>query len=152
VKLTLQKEIQILKEVSLFRSMKTDELKILAFTAKNYIFEPGEIIVNEGDEGDEAFIIYSGQVEVSRRGSEGGSITLNILGAGDMFGELALFGEGFRTATVKAIEETFVAVISKERLYEIIREFPDIGIEMLRVQTQRFRMAENRLIDHMGKK
>ena len=152
MKLTLQKEIQILKEVSLFRSMKTDELKILAFTAKNYIFEPGEIIVNEGDEGDEAFIIYSGQVEVSRRGSEGGSITLNILGAGDMFGELALFGEGFRTATVKAIEETFVAVISKERLYEIIREFPDIGIEMLRVQTQRFRMAENRLIDHMGKK
>jgi CRP-like cAMP-binding protein len=69
-----------------------------------------------------------------------------MLGPGEMFGELALFGTGVRTASVKAADETTVAMISKEKLYQIIKEYPDVAIEMLKVQTQRFARAEARLM------
>src|SRR5208283_2608153 len=118
--ITLQKEVQLLKEVSLFSKMKPEELRIIALTTDNFIYEAGEVIVEEGDEGDEAYIIYSGKVEVYRKGYDGKKVVINELGPGEIFGELALFGDGFRTASVQAIEESFVAVISKEKLYEII--------------------------------
>lgn len=63
-----------------------------------------------------------------------------------MFDELAFFGNESRTASVKALEETLVSVLSKEKLYEIVRVFPDIGIEMIKVITERFAKMENRLI------
>jgi CRP/FNR family cyclic AMP-dependent transcriptional regulator len=146
MKISLAGEIQLLKTVSLFRALKEEELKIIALTTDNIIYEPGEAIVTEGDEGGEAFVIYTGSVEVYRRTPAGRQVRLNQLGPGGVFGELALFGNGLRTASVKAVEETLVSVISKERLYEIIRAFPDVGIELLKAVTERFARVENRLL------
>ena len=147
--ITLQKEIQLLKTVSLFRTLKEEELKIIILTTEDIIYEPGEVIVNEGDEGNEAYIIYAGSVEVYRKAGDGNPVILNKMGPGGMFGELALFGNGVRTASVKAVEETLVSVISGEKLYEIIRAFPDIAIEILKALTERFAKVENRLIRSM---
>jgi CRP/FNR family transcriptional regulator, cyclic AMP receptor protein len=147
MKITLQEELRLLKDVSLFSNLKPAEHKIIAMIMTHVIYEPGEVIVNIGDEGDEAYIVYSGEVEVYRTLTDGKIISLNILGVGEMFGELALFGDGLRTASVKALEETLTAVIAREKLYEIIREFPDIAIELLKVQTRRFDRAENRLME-----
>jgi CRP-like cAMP-binding protein len=146
MKITLAEEIKFLRNVPLFSKMNPEELKILALTTDTVIYEDGEVIFTEGDEGNEACIIYSGSVEVYRRSTEGKLIPLNMLGPGEMFGELALFGAGVRTASVKAAEETTVAMISKEKLYQIIKEYPDVAIEMLKVQTQRFARAEARLM------
>jgi CRP-like cAMP-binding protein len=146
MKITLAEEIKFLRNVPLFSKMNPEELKILALTTDTVIYEDGEVIFTEGDEGNEACIIYSGSVEVYRRSTEGKLIPLNMLGPGEMFGELALFGTGVRTASVKAAEETTVAMISKEKLYQIIKEYPDVAIEMLKVQTQRFARAEARLM------
>ena len=139
----------MLKTVSLFHTLKERELKIITLTIENIIYEPWEVIVNEGDEGSEAYIIYTGYVEVYRKAGDGKLISLNKMGPGGMFGELALFGNGYRTASVKAVEDTLVSVISKEKLYEIIRAFPDIAIEMLKAITERFAKVENRLMRSM---
>jgi len=151
MKLTTEKEIQYLRKTPLFQSLKSDELKIVSLAMRNVIYEQGEMIINEGDEGDEAYIIYSGEVEVFRL-LEGKTVIMNKLGEGEMFGELALFGEGFRSASVRASKETLVGVISKEKLYEIIREFPDIAIQILKVQAQRFSRTENRLMEFLKEK
>jgi CRP-like cAMP-binding protein len=146
MKISLAGEIQRLKTVPLFQTLKEEELKLIALTTENIIYEPGEVIVKEGDEGGEAYIILAGSVEVFRKTDAGELMRLNKMGPGGMFGELALFGKGLRTASVEAVEETLVSVISKERLYEIIRTFPDIGIEMLKAITERFARVEDRLM------
>jgi CRP/FNR family transcriptional regulator len=151
MKITTQEEIQNLRKVPLFQNLKPSELKIISLSMKNFIFEAGEVIVREGDEGDEAYIIYSGQVKVYRSLNHDHSFSLIELGPGEMFGEMALFGDGLRNASVKAVKETLVGVISKERLYEIIREFPDIAIGILKIQTQRFSRAENLLMEFIKK-
>ena len=149
MKITPELEMQYLRNVELFVNLRSEELKIISLATQNLIYEQGEVIIAEGDEGDEAYVIYSGEVEVYRALGDGKTVSLNRLGPGEMFGELALFGEGFRSATVKALTETLVAVITRDKLYEILREFPDIAIEMLKVQTQRFFRAENRLIEQL---
>jgi CRP/FNR family transcriptional regulator len=151
MKITTEEELQKLRNVPLFRKLKPSELKIVALSMETFIFGAGEVIVQEGDEGDEAYIIYSGQVKVYRALNQERSVILNELGPGEMFGEMALFGDGWRTASVQAVRETLVGVISKERLYEIIREFPDIALGMLKIQTQRFSRAENLLLDFIKK-
>jgi CRP/FNR family transcriptional regulator len=147
VKITIDEEIQQLKKVPLFQNLKPAELKIISLSMENCIFQTGDVIVNERDEGDEAYIIYSGRVEIYRTVANGKLVSLNFLGPGEIFGEMALFGDGFRTASVKAVRETVVAVMTKEKMYDILREFPEIGIEMLKVQTQRFSRVENRLME-----
>ncbi|MHB8108619.1 MAG: cyclic nucleotide-binding domain-containing protein [Syntrophorhabdaceae bacterium] len=147
--ITLPERIRLLKSASLFRTLKEEELRIIILATEDVIWEPGEVIVHERDEGGEAYIIYAGSVEVYRRARDGKDISLNKLGPGCMFGELALFGSGLRTASVKAVEETLVSVLSRERVYEIIRAFPDIAIEMLRSLTERFAKTEDRLIGSM---
>lgn len=147
MKITIDEEIQQLKKVPLFQNLKPAELKIISLSMENCIFQTGDVIVNERDEGDEAYIIYSGRVEIYRTVANGKLVSLNFLGPGEIFGEMALFGDGFRTASVKAVRETVVAVMTKEKMYDILREFPEIGIEMLKVQTQRFSRVENRLME-----
>lgn len=151
MKITLHEELRLLKEISLFRNLKPAEHKIIAMTMRHVIYEAGEVVVKEGDEGDDAYIVYSGAVEVFRTLPGGKAVSLNILGAGEMFGELALFEDGLRTASVKALEETATAVITREKLYDILREFPDIAIELLKVQTRRFVRADRRLMESLSK-
>ncbi len=150
MKMTAQEEIRNLRKVPLFQNLKLSELRMLSLVMKNVIFEVGELILKEGDEGDEAYIIHSGRVKVYREAAAGNVVPLNELGSGEMFGEMALFGDGFRTASVKAIEETLVGVMTKETWVEILLEFPEIAVEMLKVQTQRFLRSENRWIELMN--
>jgi len=154
MKIPIEEEIGLLRKVPLFQNLKPEELKIISLAMENFIYDKDEIILHEGDEGDEAFVIYSGKAEVYKKSPEGKELYLNSLGPGDIFGELAIFGEGFRSASVRAVTEILVGSITKDKLFEIIREFPDIAIELLKVQTQRFFRAENRLMQFLkdGKK
>jgi uncharacterized protein (TIGR02266 family) len=78
-------------------------------------YEDGEVIIREGTSGDWVYFVISGNVEVSRAMGEK-RIILGILDPGEIFGELAFFGAGKRTATVKAIGETTVGIIDRVHL------------------------------------
>ena len=80
-------------------------------------FAAGTAIVEEGAWGDAAYIIVKGTCEVTK--SIGGKPTvLRRLGPGDVFGETAILSGNVRTATVRAIDETTVRVVTRERLQE----------------------------------
>ena len=75
------------------------------------LFHPGEAIVTEGDAGDTAYIIEQGHCEVYKS-IDGTRTLLRRLGPGDVFGEMAVFTQGTRTATVVATGEVLVKVIT----------------------------------------
>lgn len=151
MKTSARTEIQSLKSAPLFRSLKPMELRVISLAMENVIFEAGEIIFQEGDEGEEAYIILAGEVEVYQPLGADGAFTLNILTQGEIFGEMALFGDGSRMASVKATRETLAGMLTKEKLYGIIQEFPQIAIQMLKVLTRRLRQAEKRLLECLQK-
>lgn len=91
--------VNALKRVPIFSDLSDEEIGKIARLFKPRQFAPGDTIVREGLGGAAFFIIVSGQAVVTARGKQ-----LAILGPGDYFGEIALFDEGIRTATVAASE------------------------------------------------
>ncbi|MCP4661967.1 MAG: cyclic nucleotide-binding domain-containing protein, partial [bacterium] len=78
-------------------------------------FAPGSTIVSEGEDGDAAYIIVEGRcAAVRERGSK--KVVLRELGPGDVFGETAVFSAARRTATVEALDEVTVTVVTRETL------------------------------------
>ncbi|PYN02355.1 MAG: hypothetical protein DME07_10830 [Candidatus Rokuibacteriota bacterium] len=95
-------------------------------------FKRGEIIFKEGDDArDEAFVIHSGTVEI-RRSFDGVEKVLNRIGEGEPLGEIGLFRKGPRSATAAAAEDVELLVIKDERLEWLVRNRPQLAIELLR--------------------
>jgi len=111
-------------------------------------YQDGEVIFNECDVGKEMFIIQSGKVKVTKkimRETEEMETTLAILKKGDFFGEMALFEDRPRSATVMAMGKTRVLVIDKERLKSLIRENPDFALKMLKEMSHRIREIDDQV-------
>jgi CRP-like cAMP-binding protein len=88
------------------------------------IFKKGELFFQEGDTGSVAYIIHSGIVEVSKKGKDKKKVILANLEPGDIFGEMCLITGQERAATVTALEDTTVTLISREGLESVLRDNP----------------------------
>lgn len=77
-------------------------------------YEAGEVIIQEGEVAETAYVIIDGSCEVSRVGDDGGEQRLRVMDAGEVFGETAIFAGVRRTATVRALEPTKVGVITRD--------------------------------------
>jgi rhodanese-related sulfurtransferase len=96
-------------------------------------FKPGDVIFKEGaDPNDEAYVIHAGSVEI-RRNFDGSERVLNRIGEGEPLGEMALFrGGARRSATAVAADDVELLVIKEERLEWLIRNRPQVAIELLK--------------------
>src|SRR3954470_31014 len=92
-----------LRALPLLAHASSEFLDDVAGQFRSVRFEAGEAIVNEGEPGNEFFVIGQGTAEVTHVGNSGIKLRANILGAGESFGEGALLGNDFRTATVRAV-------------------------------------------------
>jgi len=84
-------------------------------TATQYM-KKGQVVFHEGSRSDFAFIIENGQVEVSRRRKDGNVEVLDILGRNEIFGAMGMVDGGPRTATITALENSKVTMITREDL------------------------------------
>lgn len=99
-------------------------------------FKTGQTVFLEGDLSDEMYIIKSGRVELVREMGDS-TIVLSTLGTNEFFGEMALFGEPRRTATVRAVEDTEIFVISKKMLEAQFKLVPEWLVVMIKTIAQR---------------
>ncbi len=99
-------------------------------------FKSGEVICNEGDDGHDMFIIKSGNIEVLKEVGEE-SMVLAKLGPKEFFGEMALFGVNKRTATVRALTDAEVVVVTKNMLETQYRKVPDWLVSMIKTLASR---------------
>jgi len=136
--------IDFLKRVSMFEDLDQKSLEAIANAAVEQRYEPGQDIVRQGDTGVGAFIIRSGKVDVIQ--DRGGKETkLSTLGAGEVFGEMALLDEFPRSATVRAVEPTTALGIQRWHFRGILESHPQIALALLPMLTRRIRNAEHML-------
>jgi len=108
--------------------------------------EDGELIVEEGQEGRDMFVIQSGQVRITKRVGKR-EITLATLGKGDFFGEMSLLESMARDADARAIGPTRLLVIQPGGLLMRIRRDPTFAFEMLHRLSSRLRAQNARLVE-----
>ena len=134
--MSLKEEVELLQRIPLFQHIEPAKLKLLAFTSERVAFEAGHVLFKEGDMGDAAYIIMEGAAEVTVA-SPAGPVVVANLGRNAFVGEIAILCDVPRTATVKAASELVTLRISKELFFRLIVEFPQIGIEIMRVLAER---------------
>jgi len=148
--MTLNKEAELLKDLPLFSKVDLAKLKLLAFTSERLTYDDNQIIFNEGDEGDAAYIILSGTAVVSiAQGSK--ELELDRINKGGFVGDISLLCDVPRTATITAQNSLTALQIKKDTFFNLITEFPEIAIEMMRVLASRLDNTNKQLRDANSK-
>jgi CRP-like cAMP-binding protein len=134
---SLQRDVETLRNIPLFAGLPTARLKLIAYTAEVVRFEPGEVIVKQGDPADAVFIVAEGEAEVWLKDADDRPIHLATLGAHSLFGETAVLCRSRRTATVQAKDRVVTFKISAQVFLDLVRQSPDIGMQVMTVLAQR---------------
>jgi CRP-like cAMP-binding protein len=124
----------------LFKGLTQQQLERLERLAHRRHYEPGEVIVHEGQGGIAFFILTSGKAVVTRTGRDGQAHELRTVGPGGVFGEMALFTDRPRSATITATEPTDCLALHRLEFLDELRRSPDVALKLL--DTLAARLAE----------
>ncbi|TFG94014.1 MAG: cyclic nucleotide-binding domain-containing protein, partial [Myxococcales bacterium] len=105
---------------------------------------PGEVVFDEGEPGDELFVVQSGEIELTRRGL-GGPRRIASFRAGDFFGEISALEGTRRSARAVAVGPACVLRLDRGTLEAMCVSEPEIALRLIRGLAQRLLDAEQRL-------
>jgi CRP-like cAMP-binding protein len=136
---TIEKTV-ILKNIGVFARIPAETLIDLAALVAEIRSSAGQLIINKGDAGDCLYIIVGGTVRV-----HDGTSTINHLGVGDVFGEMALLEPEPRSASVTAVEDTHLLRLDQEAFYRLTEDRIEMVRGIVRVLSHRLRSSVNDL-------
>ncbi len=135
----------LLRRVPVFASLTDGDLARVADVAVPRHFAAGEVIFREGDDSNTCYVVRLGKARAIRGHTDGRTITLANFGPGDIFGELAMFDNERRSATVETLEPTDVIAILGGDMRRLMREQPEIAVRLNTALAQRLRATNERL-------
>lgn len=133
-----------LKQVPLFEGLSNEDLMFLCGMISQLRIVKGEILFNEGNEGEEAYVIKEGQIQIYKTVT-GREVHLALRGPGEVIGEVSLLEAVPRTASGRAQEDSLLFVITHEQLDRLLSASPSAAITMLHTVTARLKSSEQML-------
>jgi CRP-like cAMP-binding protein len=137
--------LELLTRVPVFSTLETEDLQRIAQLAVPRRFEAGQMVFREGDASDTCYIVHTGHTRAVHQHGDGRIIALATFGPGDIFGELALFEDELRSATVEALEQTTAVAVLGPDMRRLMGEHPQIAMRLLIALGRRLREANERL-------
>jgi CRP-like cAMP-binding protein len=137
----------ILSGHEFFRGMPVQLLQRLASHARQVHYPAGRRIFSKGDEGHGLLAVLSGVVKISVPSEDGKEIVLNLIGANEIFGEIALLDGGARTADATALTECELLCLDRRDVLAILMENPTVSIKLLEVVCGRLRRTSQQVED-----
>ncbi len=142
--MSLDQEVEVLRQIPIFANIDTAKLKLLCFASERLTYEQGQALFKQGDVGDSAYIIIEGEANVVVD-SPSGPISVAVLKRNDIVGEIAILCDVPRTAAVEAASELVTLKITKELFFRMITDFPEMGVEIMRVLAHRLEKTTQQL-------
>lgn len=136
---------QLLARVPVFETLADDDLARVAEVAIPRGFSGGEVIFREGDRSDTCYVVRRGHARAVREHPDGRTISLAHFGPGDIFGELAMFDDESRSATVEALDDLEALAITGPDMRRLLREHPGMAVKLVTSLGRRLRDANQRL-------
>lgn len=135
----------LLGRVPVFSTLERADLERIAEVSVPRTFEPGQAVFREGDASDTCYVVREGHGRAIRTHGDGRTITLASFGPGDFFGELAMFEDELRSATVEAIERMSVIGVLGPDMRRLMSEHPQIAMRLVISLGRRLRETNERL-------
>ncbi|CCQ73515.1 Putative ABC transporter related protein [Magnetospira sp. QH-2] len=129
-------QAEVLARLPFFAAMDRSTLKLIAFTSEQLTYEPGELLIRQGDFGTNAYVTLEGAVDITVNAPDG-EMKVAELGSGEMIGELALLCEIPRTANVKATTKVTALSISKDTFTKLVLQNSAMAAELSKVVASR---------------
>lgn len=129
--MTLQRDVEILRNIPLFQNIDPAKLKLLAFTSEHLEFAEGDVMCRQGEPGDSAYILLEGSATVEVELESGQILQVAELSQNDIVGEIAILCDVPRTATVRASARSVTLRISKDGFFNLVTQFPQVGVEIM---------------------
>jgi CRP-like cAMP-binding protein len=133
------KLIHQIARIPLFQGLDRKHYDQLAMIVTDRVFQKGETIFGEEDEGTGFYVVLSGRVKIFKLSPEGKEQILHIFGPGEPIGEVAVFTGRRFPASAEALEETRAFFFARKEFMDLIRRDPSLALNMLAVLSQRLR-------------
>jgi CRP/FNR family transcriptional regulator/CRP/FNR family cyclic AMP-dependent transcriptional regulator len=139
--------VELLRKVSMFGGLEDAELNAIAAIAQRKRYGSRETVVQQADAGGELFVIVSGHLKVVSAGTDGRDNALNVMGPGEVFGEISLLDGEPRSATVTSLDRCELLIIRRDPFMRLLESSARMSIELLKVLTKRVRKLTERSED-----
>jgi len=140
-----QEAIQLLTHVRVFETLGPRELAQVAAVTVPRTFPANHVIFREGDQSDTCYIVRCGHARAVRDHGDGRMLTLAHFGPGDIFGELAMFDDECRSATVETLDTVEAIAILGSDMRRLLREHSGLSFKLVISLGRRLREANERI-------
>ena len=136
-------DTKLLHGIPLFESLSESETQAIASRIELRHWPENTVIINEGEEANSLYIVLEGKVKIYLEDESGEEIILNFLGENDYFGEVSLFDDGHRSASVMTMSDSYFALLGKDHFVELMSSHPELPMTILKGTTRRLRDLSN---------
>jgi len=142
--MSIDQEVEILRRIPIFAQIEPAKLKLMAFASERVTYKPGQVLFKQGESGDAAFIVLKGTADVLINANNG-PLRVASLAENEIIGEIAILCDIPRTATVEAATELTTLKITADLFFRMIMDFPEMGVEVMRVLAHRLEQTTAQL-------
>lgn len=132
-----------IRKVPIFSSLSPDEVKKIAASIIHKEYQKGEIILFEGEKSEGVVIINEGSAKAFKSSNDGREQILYIFSEGDFFGEQNLLNDRTATYSVEALQPLKACILSKQKLQQLLYQYPDIAVKIIEELGERMARLEN---------
>ncbi|MGH6880313.1 MULTISPECIES: Crp/Fnr family transcriptional regulator [Hypericibacter] len=134
--MSINQEVELLRRIPMFSKIDPAKLRLLAFASERVTFPSGEVLFHQGDPADAAYLIIDGSVSVTVELASGPLLVAKV-GKDQIVGEIGIICDVPRTATITAEMPTITLKITRDLFFQMINDFPVMGVEIMRVLAHR---------------
>jgi CRP/FNR family transcriptional regulator, cyclic AMP receptor protein len=142
-----ENEVRTLSFVEIFEPLSEDELARIDWKSLSTKVRAGETFYTPLDLCETLFVLMKGRVRLFRKSALGKEFTLNVIGDGTVFGEMALTAQNFRNSYAQALEDSEIAAMCRADLERLILDKPEVGLQLVHLLSDRLVQYETRLED-----
>ncbi len=137
--------IIFLKEVPFFQSMTIAQLKTIATFCEEKFFEKDARVFEKGEPGGVLYVVVNGRVAIEQEKRQGSFARLADVDAYASFGEANFFDNSPRSTSATAIRDTLALQLRREPVIELVKQSPDLALQLINVLSQRLRESTERI-------
>ena len=140
-------KVDYLSSIQVFRDLTPSELMQMDRQVTMSTCQPGKIFYMPEDSGEVLFLLKKGRVQLYRIAPNGKKLVVATLGAGAIFGEMSLVGQGMHNTFAESVDECVLCVMSRSDVERLIQEKPEVAFRFVEALGQRLTQLEERLED-----
>ena len=131
-----QRSVELFRRLPLFEGLPPEALARLVAQVRVIPLVKGKVLFRKGDPGDSLYVVAEGLIRIGVIAPDGRQVSYGLIHPGQLFGEIALFDRGPRTADASAMADSVLLALSRAEIHRFLTDHPSYALRMIGVLCQ----------------